>query len=91
MSPAPKIINNLAVYLCEDPTFTPRAVDLNSTPEAVALEELTCEPASDASLLAADDGDGSQRILRLKKRGASMALQVQNIQPLIDDLLHFIT
>ena len=43
--------------------------------EAVTMEEVTYIPASDDAVLAGDELDTQKRELRIKKRGASMAIE----------------
>ena len=70
----PKVTNNLATYLCEDPTFTPQCSDKPQDVEAVTMEEMTYLPPEDDTIL---EGDvlNPHREARIGKRGASMALE----------------
>eukprot|EP00281_Chroomonas_sp_CCMP1168_P012311 CAMPEP_0206284120 /NCGR_PEP_ID=MMETSP0047_2-20121206/40597_1 /ASSEMBLY_ACC=CAM_ASM_000192 /TAXON_ID=195065 /ORGANISM="Chroomonas mesostigmatica_cf, Strain CCMP1168" /LENGTH=900 /DNA_ID=CAMNT_0053714537 /DNA_START=48 /DNA_END=2751 /DNA_ORIENTATION=- len=70
--PGVKVLNNLSVYLCEDPASTPRACDHKVPLEDVKMDALTWEPAPDSDVLSSDDEFA--RSLRLKKRGAVFAL-----------------
>ncbi len=72
VSPNGKVLNNLCVFLCEDPAYTPRACDLKVALDFVTMDMLTWEPLSDNAVLASDDE--AARLLRLKKRGATFAL-----------------
>ena len=74
-SPCPndKIIKNLCVFLCEDASYTPLCVDAPESVEGVTMEAMTQEPATDEAVLAGDDDALRER--RIKKRGASIALQ----------------
>eukprot|EP00960_Hanusia_phi_P064883 765948-Hanusia_phi.AAC.5 len=71
--PNGKIINNLAAYLCEDTTFTPRCTDAKPSPDSVTLDDLTYVPPEDSVIITALDNN--ERVNRIKKRGASMALE----------------
>ena len=73
LRPNGKVVSNLATYLCEDPTFTPQCSDAPEELERVSMEDLTYLPAADDVVIAATDD--AQREARIKKRGATMALQ----------------
>ena len=72
--PNGKVINNLATYLCEDTTFTPQCSDKPQDLEQVTIEEITYLPPGDDAILDGDDLN-THRDVRVKKRGASMALE----------------
>jgi hypothetical protein len=71
--PNGKIINNLASYLCEDTSFTPACTAAPGNLDDVTMDEIAFLPTPDEVVLAGSDDEAKK--LRVKKRGASMALE----------------